>query len=210
MAFKVSATRCGYCGRTAEAPIAVCIDDILELMTDGLAVEWSDAVQELPNETAEGGYQGTYQDTWDFFNEEVGFPTENEELQKDILGSFEGHLWCQRSYFSLTDSERLRFGWDDFCQIMKHQRRYFFLKPQPTKQLADEGSVDVLHIDDDTPTPGEILETFGEMVIELGLVKTVPLGHVYARARSCDPASRLRQRLNWGQFPLRRRHLQIE
>ena len=60
---RTTTNECDYCGRSGEQPIAAPIDDVLELMAEGLSVEWGDAVDELPYESAEGGYQGKAYDT---------------------------------------------------------------------------------------------------------------------------------------------------
>ena len=123
---RTTTNECDYCGRSGEQPIAAPIDDVLELMAEGLSVEWGDAVDELPYESAEGGYQGKAYDTWEFFDDVVGFPSENDGVREDIVSAFRGRLWCQRNYFSLSEQDKLLIGWEEFCDEVKHQRRYFF------------------------------------------------------------------------------------
>ena len=38
------------------------------------------------------------------------------------------HAWCQQDPFGLTDDERLRFSWEEFSELVKHRRHYFFLR----------------------------------------------------------------------------------
>jgi len=181
------ANKCNYCGRSSNQPIAALLDSVLGLMADGLSIEWSDAVNELPYESAEGGYQGDTYDTWEFFSDVIGFPTENVKLQSDIAEAFRERLWCRKNYFSLSDQERLLIGWEEFCDEVKHNRRYFFFSPPPAPLAEPEGEPDFSNIRE-TPTATEILSEIGDLVQELGLVKTIPPGQTLARARSCDPS----------------------
>ena len=42
--------------------------------------------------------------------------------------------WCRKHPFSLTDDEKLNFSWDDFCELIKHRCRYFFLNEERDDQ----------------------------------------------------------------------------
>jgi len=200
VAGRTEQNECDYCERSSEAPIAAPLDDVLDLMANGLSVEWSDAVNELPYESAEGGYQGRAYDTWEFFDEVVGFPTENARLQEDIAHAFRDRLWCQRNYFSLSDQDALLIGWDEFCDEVKHNRRYFFFSP-PLAPLAEpEGEPDPSNIRE-TPTATEILSVIADLVQELDLVKTIPPGQKFARARNCDPSKPFTTAVELGTAP---------
>jgi hypothetical protein len=203
VAGRTAENECDYCGQSSDEPIAAPLDDVLELMANGLSIEWSDAVDELPYESAEGGYQGETYDTWEFFNEVVAFPTENEELQEDIAHSFGDRLWCRRNYFSLSEQDKLLIGWEEFCDEVKHNRRYFFFDPP---RPSAKGPEDEPHIVDmrETPTPAEILGEIADLVQDLGLVKTIAPGHVFVRARRCDPLKPFTTAADLGAVPARK------
>lgn len=170
---------CSYCGRREDESIAAPLDDILEVMAEGLAVEWGDAVEELPYESAEGGYQGTTYDTWEFFADVVGFPTEDDALQQDIAHAFRDRVWCQRNYFSVNAQEVLIFGWEEFCDVVKHQTRYFFFEPED----VPEGD-DIFFSHRESLSPAEVLRKIESLTNELGLVRRLPQGKLFARART--------------------------
>jgi len=66
-------SKCDYCGSTAEeltgdenALIAAPLDSVLEIIAEGLHSEWNDAnAENIPYESAEGGYQADTKDTYD-------------------------------------------------------------------------------------------------------------------------------------------------
>jgi HEPN/RES N-terminal domain 1/RES domain len=194
-------TKCDYCGRSSDALIAAPMDDVLGLMANGLSVEWNDAVDELPYESAEGGYQGRAYDTWEFFDEVVGFPTEDAKLKKDIAHAFRDRLWCQRNYFSLSEQDALLIGWEEFCHEVKHERRYFFLDhPRALAAGPQDGQAPIGMRE--TPTPGEVLDEIADLVRDLSLVKPLALGHRFVRARSCHPATTFTTAADLGAAPV--------
>jgi hypothetical protein len=197
---KVVENECDYCGRSADDPMAAPLDEVLDLMAEALSIEWGDAVNELPYESAEGGYQGQMYDTWEFFGDVIGFPTENEALCNDIARAFGDRLWCQRNYFSLSDQDRLLIGWEEFCNEVKHARRYFFFSAnQPNMAPGTEAD---FHNIRETPTPAEVLDEIADLVHELDLVKTIAAGRVFARARPCDPLKPFKSAADLGPAPV--------
>jgi RES domain-containing protein len=184
---QATATTCDYCGRSADQPIAAEMDDVLEVIANGIFVEWSDAVDELPYESAEGGYQGQTYDSRELFGEIIGFPTRNPRVIEAILEAFRDRLWCQRNYFRLNEQDRLLLGWEEFCDELKHQRRYFFYEPTVVNSENDPLEPPTSFDERETLTPTEVLQEIEQLVGELALATSTPEGHVFARARRCDP-----------------------
>ena len=123
---------CDYCGLTGEdltgeegALIAAPFDSVMEVIAEGLRSEWNDADNEgISYESAEGGYQAettsSYDLVWD-----IVCPN-SQALARDIIGSLPDRAWVERHYYSLTQDQALWYGWENFCEFVKHRNRYMF------------------------------------------------------------------------------------
>ncbi len=65
----------------------------------------------------------------------------------EIIDSLGQYTWCEKSPYSLGDYERYQYSWEEFCNTVKHEVRYFFdsLKEAdeysekiPVPQMLDE------------------------------------------------------------------------
>lgn len=163
---------CDYCDRTENTPFAIPLFDVAEVMADVIAEEWTDPANELPYDGREGGYQGNVIDACDLL-EEIGFEPESDQLLDDLATYFNGHDWCRKDAFAATPSERLRFGWQRFCRVVMHHRRYTFWT-----DLADDQSEN----HPDYLPPGGMLTELHDVMRELALIQEFPLGTRYWRA----------------------------
>jgi hypothetical protein len=178
IADEAASTVCSYCGGEAKEPFAAAVDLIVERFAESLPQEWGGADEEtIP---WEGGYVWKTLDTWDLITDGLNWPLNNSDLIQDVVSALPEQAWVQRDFYRLTPSERLRFAWSDFIQVVKHERRYFF-----SDHSAEEA--DALR-DRDEMTPGEMLTAIGGVVVEAGLVRTLHPGEKLFRARShgCD------------------------
>jgi hypothetical protein len=149
------ASECDYCGSTAEdltgndaAPIAAPFDSVMEIIAEGLHSEWNDADNEsIPYESAEGGYQAntysSYQLVWDYVQ------PGNDQIAEEIIHALPDHAWVERGYWSLSKGQALWYGWENFCDLVKHRNRYMFhLRPgarpreetMPPRNIAEVAS----------------------------------------------------------------------
>jgi hypothetical protein len=123
---------CSYCGLTGEevtgeegALIAAPLDSVMEVIAEGLQSEWNNADDEgIPFESAEGGYQARTLDSYDLVWE-YACPS-NEALAQDIADGLPDQAWVKRHYWSLSWSQALWYGWENFCRVVKHENRYMF------------------------------------------------------------------------------------
>lgn len=168
---------CEYCGQMANDPIACNLGEITKYMMDVIDQEYCDPADELPYESAEGGYQGQYFDAYELF-EEIGFTVENDRLLHDLVRPFIDQHWCRRHYFSTTPGDRHRWGWEKFCSVVKTQRRYTF--------WADHGD-DRSEYDDEALHPAEMLPRLAEIMGEYQC--TVEPGARFWRVRVLDEDS---------------------
>ena len=134
------ASECDYCGSTAEeltgdetTLIAAPLDSVIEIIAEGLQSEWNDANDEnIPYESAEGGYQAHTQDTYDLVWEYV-CPS-NDQVARAIIGALPDYTWVEKDYWALNEGQALLYGWKDFCELVKHKNRYMFHLRRPKRR----------------------------------------------------------------------------
>lgn len=128
----VAASRCDYCGTTAEELtgnehdlISAPFDRVMRVISEGFQSEWNNADdQGITYESAEGGYQAETADSYDLVQDYV-CPT-NDDLAQEIVGALPDQVWVKRHYYSLSQDQALRYGWENFCELVKHRNRYMF------------------------------------------------------------------------------------
>jgi hypothetical protein len=119
-------TECDYCLRESDENIAADMSDLAEHVRGMIEREWTDPVNELPYDSREGGYQGiVIGDPYELFAE-IEFELDDARLLEDLCEYFWTESWCQRNYFSLSPPDRLRYGWTNFKDVVKHHRRFTF------------------------------------------------------------------------------------
>src|SRR5260370_40676411 len=146
-------SKCDYCGSTAEeltgdenALIASPLDSVMEIIAEGLRSEWNDANDEnIPYESAEGGYQANTKDRDDLGGDYVC--RSNDEIAQAIINALPDYVWVQKDYWSLDEGQALMYGWKDFCDLVKHKNRYMFhlgpRRPFKAKPAAAQASSSV-------------------------------------------------------------------
>ncbi|MES2096822.1 MAG: HEPN-associated N-terminal domain-containing protein [Pseudomonadota bacterium] len=166
--------RCAFCQSRKVAVMPVWgMADFLERI---LRRNYAEAVNELPYDSGEGGYQGSsVSNTWEALIEDIGLPLRGageEELGTALAEAIGDELWCSPNWTSLDPDESLKFSWEEFCNTVKHQRRYFF-------QNFGKST----HNDPDDRSPAEFLDELRELIDSENLVKEVPAGLALYRAR---------------------------
>jgi hypothetical protein len=167
IAESASATPCSYCGREGGAPL----DVLIERIGTSLPAEWGNADDEGVG--WEGGYVGTTYDTYDLITETGDPPLNHSELITDVVRALPEHAWAQRDFYRLRPDERMRYGWKEFGETVKHHRRYFF---------SDHGFDTE---DPDYIAPGAMLVAIGDALRSGGLVRPLPEKPIY-RAHTHD------------------------
>ncbi len=161
---------CDYCARY-DSPTCD-LDNLCRHIEDCLKKWYSFAVDELPYESAEGGYIGTTWTTYEILVEEVGLdlPRDRKDrLFQDILWRLTDETWCEYDWLSLDYDDALRTSWDSFCQTVKHRRRFFFHATGTD--------------DRDSYTPASLLEAIVGISERMGLVRELTAGTRLWRAR---------------------------
>lgn len=165
---------CTYCGRSdaATAPF----DEIAEFIGARLGSFYGLAVDQLPYDGREGGYQGLTWETEELLNDHLELPRDNDEqsLLNDLLAHIGFETWCEYDWLSLDEDVALGLSWKTFCDTIKHERRFFF---------QDHGYDPE---DRDTHSPIRLLRIIGRWVQDLNLITQIPKGTRFYRARSAE------------------------
>jgi len=166
---------CSYCDSQSDhGPIAAPIDAVLELIIDGIKLEWGDPNDEgVSWESREGGWLGEVHDSWDLLSSlEI---TTNEELFRDLEESIADRQWCQRDFYRLLPHQELESDWQHFSHVIMHEARFVFYRlPGETDRHYGGQEAMPAHL---------ILDTVGRLVLDMELVEPVQTGETYRRAR---------------------------
>ena len=167
--------KCSYCEEISEHTIE--FDLLLELILKSLSYEWNSPNDEcLPWNSREGGYYGTEVfDTWDLLLDVIGFDVEKDSLISDVVNAICNEQWCEKKHYSLSKDKVLLYGWKAFSDFVKNTARFVFYKARNPKYDADQH---------DEMNPVDILESIGQMVKELGLVKIIKKDTEFKRIRT--------------------------
>lgn len=177
---EAQAKTCSFCGSRSDEAIAAPFADVLIYIKESLDREYDIAENRLPRD--EGEFVGDVWTTQDLLETHLGdLPNDDEGTLIDALCNGLGEReWCRRQPFSLTLDERLGFSWDEFCELVKHHRHYFFLREErddelysPLALLRESGNwcerFDLIRPLRDRlyrarrPKPGEILSTAADL-----------------------------------------------
>lgn len=169
---RAEAKKCTFCKAKARKAIAAPAQDIIDHIVECITKHYEDPANSMAYESAEGGYQGTtyYSDE---LLDEVGleFPNDTDDVLRDaVLESLPNDLWCDMDYYSLRPEEILLYSWDNFCNVIKFQRRYFFADPPKER-------------DREIHEPSEVLRLIFQYAGEVGAFRTMPKGTRLFRAR---------------------------
>ena len=88
-----------------------------------------------------------------------------------LFGEYYDQDWCERDAYGLNDQQMARYSWNQFCRVVKHQRRFFFMDVS-----QNSGDLDVY-------SPKQVLQTIFEYAQKIGLFVKIPLGTKLFRAR---------------------------
>ncbi len=178
-----TSTDCDFCDRKSDSPIAAALDELGELILDGVESQWDDAVEILP-----GGMQYDQSAT----TREVLHEHEvssDEDLLALLVKMLPDRAWVRDGFWRLTDYERLVYGWRDFKDLVRHQSRFFF------PLIAEDDD------DPDSRSPLNLLGDIGDAAVSVGLVATWPEGTDVFRVRIHERDADVSHAWNVGAVP---------
>lgn len=168
------AEECSYCGQAPAAPEGVLlVDDLVQLVADGLGYEYEPPEEQVSWDSREGGWLLPVTDTYDVLtNEEI---TEDPDLLDDLVAGLGQWQLVERDPYSLSPAEALISGWHEFRNFVINQRRYTFLNHR--------GSDDGLERDPDAIPLTTMLQLISEAVSAGEFLVTLPAGTTWWRGR---------------------------
>ena len=168
---------CYFCERKDAATMP--FKEVVEFILQRIETFYGRAVDHLPYETREGGYQGWHIDSYDMIRDEVclDLPRDDTDiLFNEIVDGIGDDTWCEFDWLVLEPDKSLKFSWISFCDVVKHHRRFFF---------HDIGASD--RGDPDARSPVEFLETVCRQAEKANLIVEMPAGQELFRARARKP-----------------------
>jgi len=172
------AKTCTFCGVESDEPIAAPIVEVLLYINECLEREYDVAENKLPYESAEGGYIGETWTTEELLGSYLELPNDDDgTLMEALCDGLGDRAWCRKYPFSLTDDERLNFSWDEFCNLVKYRRRFFFLSEKRK--------------DDELFSPFALLKELTTWCERFELIKPLPVESAVFRARCQKPGETL-------------------
>jgi len=174
--------KCDFCSVRYRHPAAAPLDDVLDHVRSCVFQHFDNPDNAgLSFDSEDGEYQGITYSTDEIFDS-LGLDFSRDRsgtLTAYVMDKLGNDLWCDADPHGLTPSEQLRYSWEHFCEVIKHQRRYFFFADG-----AGPGQSSELF------SPNEILEQIFAYAEEAGAFAELPAGTLIYRARY-QPKGRL-------------------
>ncbi len=167
---------CDYCGaESKDGLIAAPVAAIMEPISRALMANFADPSSAgLPRDSGEWIDEASITDTSDAL---LSLPLEcHDELFEDISDAFHNTAWypCTGGHWlDVSLDKELRYSWEHFVDVVKHESRFFFI----TQEKKDP-------LDREALTPLDFLKQIGEMSKNLGLVQVIPSGVRLYRVRN--------------------------
>ncbi len=165
---------CNYCENESKELIAASAIDVVTFIAEGICREWA------PIEDISGRNDGE----WDLP------PTDSDDLLfsialecqddffSDLIDAFSQNQWCDRYSYSSRKEDNLYYGWQNFCEQVKHQSRYVFFRIDDVPDKFDHGTIPA----------SKMLDVLAGVIQEQGLISVIPSGRSIYRTRIHDPA----------------------
>ena len=170
---------CTFCGAEAAESIAAPLVEVLLYITGCFATEYDTAENRLTWDGECGEYMGETWTTRDLLEAhvEAGLPNDDDGvLMEALCDGLEDRLWCRSHPYSFSDDEKLTYSWDSFCELIKHDRRYFFLREPEGDELFG---------------PSALLRELEGWCSKFELISVLPARRSFYRARLQEVGERL-------------------
>ena len=149
-----------------------------------LEQSFSLAVDQVPWDSSEGGYIAPHWETSDLLFDQLGLlpRDQSQHLFAELTIAVGDEIWCHYDWQLMDYDDALDHCWDKFCQVIQHQRRFFFSIGRGDSDHNPEKQPDKF-------TPLGLLTEIQRLSERLKLVKEQPIGTIFFRARKCDSPS---------------------
>ena len=173
---------CSFCGYN-DAPTAP-LNNLCDHMRDCLLKFFSFALDHLPYDTREGGFQAEHWNTYELLFDELGLDqprSQDSQLMYELSNRISDQDWCAYDWLTLDYDQALNYAWGEFCRKIQHERRFFFAL---SKENTDEDEVRFSPRDEFPPL--RLLSEIVKLAEDYNLVQTLPIGTKFFRSRPCN------------------------
>lgn len=162
----------GYCDYCMKNRSVIPLEDLMEFLMGAVSRFYTDPVEFMSYNSAEGGYLGTTYETKEILEEIFELDIPEIELYNDVYDSLDvSKIWADESMYYDSPSDIMLYSWNYFKKAVKHRSRYFF------------GLVKNLQSDQYLLDSNQILAEIGNTVKKFKLLKVMPKGTVLYRCR---------------------------
>jgi hypothetical protein len=169
---------CDFCSGYPESNRAASLRVVVDHMLQCLSLEYDHAVEHLPYDGREGGYQGWHVDTSDLLEDQLELELPRDSVERKLFrllcSALGDQLWCEADPARLPEAQRLLYSWEEFCNLLRRGRRFSALVLPPSTEDYEP---------DRLLSPFEVLQRITQLCQAEGLIKDVPVGTQLYRAR---------------------------
>lgn len=175
---------CDFCGAYDESePIACSILRVANRIESSVRLYYAEPIDELPYDSAEGGYQGVIYEIEDVL-EDLGFCPTDERVFFAVIRQFDDRaIWCPSPGFLVRSAETLTGLWSKFCGLVKHQRRFTFWDASEESHTHASGSIE----DDVAPLSEDVGSDFVDLEISKSDILSLLQDHLISMVRRMHP-----------------------
>lgn len=163
---------CDYC---EEKGVSVCLEDLMELIIEGIRQEYEDANGCMGYDGGEGGFQGAEtMDSYDLIFDELydEFSFENDDIYQDVWSLINDSItWCQKDPYGELPYDEDFYTWQQFVQTLKENGK-------DAKFLENKQNLGTYNRVD------KVLDRIGLGIKRLGLIEQMPERTCLWRARA--------------------------
>ncbi|OIQ19964.1 MAG: hypothetical protein BM556_05605 [Bacteriovorax sp. MedPE-SWde] len=164
---------CDYCSRENKS---YDLSEVIDFVYSCLRDRYENPANGMGYNSREGGYQGQTYDSHEILDE-VGLGCDCSSLFEDVANNLPEAHWCKIDPYQLWPHEEVNYDWQNFSNLLKHKCRFHFLHHGKKHDDYFSGEPKLL---------SSILEYIVDTFIECSIVKKIPVGHVFHRARYFD------------------------
>ncbi len=171
---------CDFCGTRRAKTVE--FSYVADHIVDRAGAFYGNAVEQLPYDSGEGGWQGGNFDSYDLVQDEIGLDLPRDssgELFQAVVDALGEDQWCAYDWTRLELDRSLDSSWSSFANTVMHRRRFFF-----------HGKGDDGHDPGDDRSPMQLFGELRDSLKRLGRLKTKPAGYALFRARERGPGER--------------------
>lgn len=162
----------GYCDYCKKNKLVIPLEDLMEFLVEAVARFYTDPVEFMSYNSAEGGYLGTIYETKEILEEIFELDIPEIALYNDIYESLDvSKIWADENMYYDMPSDIMLYSWNYFKKAVKHRSRYFF------------GLIKNLQSDQYLLDSNQVLAEIGSTVKKFKLLKVLPKGTALYRCR---------------------------